>query len=59
MPNLETAKSVTFVDVETTSLDSTRSAILQIAIITTLTIQKPNCYFKVNYGLFKKIYLIL
>ena len=34
MPNLETAKSVTFVDVETTSLDSTRSAILQIAIIT-------------------------
>lgn len=34
MGNLGTAKGVTFFDVETTSLDPTRSAILQIAIIT-------------------------
>ena len=34
MGNLTTAKGVTFFDVETTSLDPTRSAILQIAIIT-------------------------
>ena len=33
MGNLSTAKGVTFFDVETTSLDPTRSAILQIAII--------------------------
>jgi len=34
MGNFASAKSVTFVDVETTSLDSSKSAILQIAIIT-------------------------
>ena len=34
MGNLATAKGVTFFDVETTSLDPARSAILQIAIIT-------------------------
>ena len=34
MGNLATAKSVTFFDVETTSLDSSKSAILQIAIVT-------------------------
>ena len=34
MGNLSTCKSITFVDVETTSLDPSKSAILQIAIIT-------------------------
>ena len=34
MGNLSNAKAVTFFDVETTSLDSTKSAILQISIIT-------------------------
>lgn len=34
MGNFASARSVTFVDVETTHLDSSRSAILQIAIIT-------------------------
>lgn len=34
MANLTSAKAVTFVDVETTHLDPTRSAILQISIIT-------------------------
>ena len=34
MSNLTTAKAITFFDVETTSLDSSKSAILQISIIT-------------------------
>jgi len=34
MGNLATAKAITFFDVETTSLDSSKSAILQVSIIT-------------------------
>ena len=34
MANLTSAKAITFVDVETTHLDPTRSAILQVSIIT-------------------------
>ena len=34
MGNLKDSKSITFFDVETTSLDPSKSAILQITIIT-------------------------
>ena len=34
MGNLTTAKAITFFDVETTSLDSSKSAILQVSIMT-------------------------
>jgi ATP-dependent DNA helicase DinG len=34
MANLTTAKAITFLDIETTHLDSTRSAVLSISIIT-------------------------
>ena len=34
MGNFTTAKAITFLDIETTHLDPTRSAVLEIAIIT-------------------------